>query len=128
MDCEDRVLGVLAGQPDDPEWGNVAAAASAALDEARVQCGFAADGFDHRRGTFAAVARGVSFGGGQTVCAPAMGGGYTLSVVCKVPGTLRNDETVANALTALCKNQAVQRIAGFGSSKQCEEWHAIFTD
>ena len=72
LDKEGRVCAFLAGRPGGPDWGGVSSRASEALQRMRllgVESGaFSSDDLDHRRGNFLAVASGVSFGGGQTVC------------------------------------------------------------
>ena len=72
LDKEGRIVAFLAGRPDGPDWGGVSSRASEALQRMQllgVESGaFSSDDLDHRRGNFLAVASGVSFGGGQTVC------------------------------------------------------------
>lgn len=58
---------MLAGQPLDPSWGDVVKEANRAMGEAYRACSFTAEQKDHRRGEFATLARGVSFGGGRKV-------------------------------------------------------------
>ena len=64
---DERVFGVCAGHPDDPDWHKV----HKALADAICKCGqsvkFPKDAQEHRRGKFGAQACGVSHGGGQTV-------------------------------------------------------------
>lgn len=67
LDRQDRIVGVLVGRPDDPGWDAVAQEASRAMEEARKNCYFKKKDKDHRRGVFATLARGASFGGGQQV-------------------------------------------------------------
>lgn len=64
-------MAVLVGQLDDPNWKNVFKEALAVLLKV-FQLGsssgaFKEDDLSHRRGNFAAMAVGVSFGGGQKV-------------------------------------------------------------
>ncbi|KAI9069928.1 hypothetical protein FKP32DRAFT_1558742, partial [Trametes sanguinea] len=99
LDMRRRVVGVLAGRPDDPSWSEVAAQASAALEAILPEHNTKRDHGDHRRGGFIALACGVSFGGGQ-----------------KTPGRLVNTSQNAKALASLCEHAAFKRIAGFGSS------------
>ena len=72
VDSSDRIIVVLAGRPKDPTWDHVVAGASAAMEGVR-KAGQKSGSFrdkdlSHRRGEFVALAAGVSFGGGQTVC------------------------------------------------------------
>ncbi len=67
VDKGDRVVGVLAGHPLDSSWGDVVKEANRAMGEAYKACSFTAEQKDHRRGQFATLACGVSFGGGRKV-------------------------------------------------------------
>ena len=63
IDKEDRIIAVLAGQPDDPGWDAVHQSATDLLDGCR---GKMKQG-THRRGRYPMLSSGISFGGGQTV-------------------------------------------------------------
>ena len=65
---QDRVVGVLAGHPDSPEWPAVVEEARIAMENALHACGMQQGPDTHRRGAFTTLACGVSFGGGQKVC------------------------------------------------------------
>jgi hypothetical protein len=70
-DSEGRIFVILAGRPTDPDWDEVMEGVVKALTNARKQ-GFAKGVFNrenvnHRRGLFAVLGDGVSFGGGQRV-------------------------------------------------------------
>lgn len=67
VDKGDRVVGVLAGHPVDSSWDAVVKEANRAMGEAYQACSFTTEQKDHRRGQFATLARGVSFGGGRKV-------------------------------------------------------------
>lgn len=67
VDRDDRVVGVLAGRPQDPSWDETTQEATRAMCEAYASCRFKKTNVKHRRGEFATLARGVSFGGGRTV-------------------------------------------------------------
>lgn len=80
IDKKRRVLGILAGHADDPNWQrDVVEPASALLEQIR-QEGDASGAWsqkqhDARRGDFISLTTGVSYGGGQQVlcfrpCAP----------------------------------------------------------
>ncbi len=66
-DDEGRVITVLAGQPEDPDWESVHTSASDLLEQSRGKCTFSQKQWKHRRGCYSALSVGISFGGGQTV-------------------------------------------------------------
>jgi hypothetical protein len=73
LDRKERVIATLVGQPDDPQWEDAVNAATEVMQDVE-QMGasmdlFSEESLHHRRGEFLAVPVGVSFGGGQTVCA-----------------------------------------------------------
>jgi hypothetical protein len=53
---------LLAGHPNDRDWGKVNESAASEMEEARVQC----KENDHRRGNFNTLRYGISHGGGRT--------------------------------------------------------------
>lgn len=67
LDKEGLVVGVLAGQPRDPDWDRVHNEAFEALGSAasRIRCH--PKEVTNRRGPFPTLAYGISFGGGQQV-------------------------------------------------------------
>lgn len=67
LDRDNRVVALFAGQPNDPDWAAVASEASRAMTAAAQRCSFKKGDRDHRRGMFATLALGISFGGGRTV-------------------------------------------------------------
>ncbi|KAI0323290.1 hypothetical protein GY45DRAFT_1349836 [Cubamyces sp. BRFM 1775] len=93
-----RIVALLAGRPNGEDWDSVAAEADEAMGKAAGECRFKSEDCDHRRGRFAALARGISFGGGRAI-----------------PGTISNSRRNERALRALCQHRAMLRIAGFGS-------------
>ncbi|KAI9058718.1 hypothetical protein FKP32DRAFT_1680442 [Trametes sanguinea] len=99
LDRDGRVIALLAGHPQDPQWGATVEAANCAMEEAYRDCTFTREDKVHRRGTFATLARGVSFGGGRTT-----------------PGNISNSKKNEAALRRLCDNHAIKRLAGFGTS------------
>ncbi|KAH9856696.1 hypothetical protein C2E23DRAFT_866065 [Lenzites betulinus] len=99
VDTHGRIIGVLAGRPNDPTWDGVVKEANRAMKEARAACSFRRADMAHRRGSYATLARGVSFGGGQ-----------------RAPRGLNNSANNEQALAALCNNPAIRRIAGFGNN------------
>lgn len=74
LDKEGRIMVVLVGRPPEKPgtkpWCQVAEDAALQMGEARAAAGIRAT--PHRRGRFAVVATGVSLGGGQRACLPAM--------------------------------------------------------
>ncbi|KIY48382.1 hypothetical protein FISHEDRAFT_43396, partial [Fistulina hepatica ATCC 64428] len=75
VDSAGRVVGVLAGQPDDPAWGQVHESVAAALEKARLQLNMRRrkkkkkGKNSHRRGDFAVLNDGIAHGTGQMVSA-----------------------------------------------------------
>jgi len=71
LDKEERIIAVLVGQPDDPQWGDTINAAAEVMREVERLGGsmdlFTEKNLHHRRGEFLAIPAGVSFGGGQMV-------------------------------------------------------------
>lgn len=71
LDKKERIIAVLVGQPEDPQWRDTINAAAKVLQEVErlgaEESLFAEKWLDHRRGEFLAVPVGVSFGGGQKV-------------------------------------------------------------
>lgn len=67
MDSEGRIIGLLAGRPRGEEWDQVVAGATKAIERTAKKCSFSEGEAKGRRGVFAALSVGISFGGGQTV-------------------------------------------------------------
>ncbi|KAI0054623.1 hypothetical protein BV25DRAFT_1939900, partial [Artomyces pyxidatus] len=108
LDRRRRIIAVLAGRPKDREgrdpsehWAAVASRTAAAFEKARVDHPKALKAKDlkHRRGQFAAVASGVSYGGGQTR-----------------PGNLQHSAATNAMLAELLANPDLGRIAGHQSA------------
>ncbi|KAJ7167289.1 hypothetical protein C8R43DRAFT_877332 [Mycena crocata] len=100
LDCEGRIIAVLLGTPDDPDWEDVIKEAS---DELRYARRYAKhhglwSHMRHRRGWYFSITAGVSFGGGQ-----------------RRPGNLRNNRRIRRLLRRLLRNKAIRRIMGFQS-------------
>ncbi|KAI0665779.1 hypothetical protein C8Q78DRAFT_1072795 [Trametes maxima] len=111
LDGQGRVIAVLAGQPEDPSWSKVIEQANAAMRTARSKCTIDAAHHVHRRGVFATLARGFSFGGGR-----------------KVPGPIVNSPQNEDALAELCQSSAMKRLAGYGHSMLASYAPAIFAN
>ncbi|KAK0237084.1 hypothetical protein EDD85DRAFT_770799 [Armillaria nabsnona] len=94
MDKEGRVIGVLAGQPDDPGWDEVHQSTTDLLDASH---GKMKQG-THRRGRYPILSSRISFGGGQTF-----------------PQNLHNEGPTAHILTTLINHIAFICLAGFAS-------------
>ncbi|KJA18009.1 hypothetical protein HYPSUDRAFT_145652, partial [Hypholoma sublateritium FD-334 SS-4] len=99
VDRDGRVIAVLAGHPNDVDWGTVQRTAHSAILSAKTRTRFMKKATRHRRGDYPAAAVGISFGGGQ-----------------KSPGNLRHEERNAAELNGLLKHDSIRRIAGFASS------------
>jgi hypothetical protein len=69
MDRENRVIGVLAGQPIDPSWTKACNNAAAILGRLAEWAVPSAKDVESRRGIFPTIAYGISLGNGQTVSA-----------------------------------------------------------
>lgn len=68
VDSDKRVIGILGGEPRDPNWKNeVTTPLTEAFREGAKAALFTSDQKNHRRGNFAALASGISYGGGQRV-------------------------------------------------------------
>ncbi|KAJ6521651.1 hypothetical protein DFH09DRAFT_1251093 [Mycena vulgaris] len=95
IDSEGRIIAVLAGQPDRAEYRAAAIAAFHAIRDAGQEARFPSAMREHRRGLFAAINVGLSYGKGQ-----------------KVPCWLDNKEytPIADKLLA---NRSIGRLAGF---------------
>lgn len=101
MDGQNRVIGLLAGNPGDSDWDLMAAEAADALEKARELCHFPAQKKEKRnRGNFHSLACGVSFGGGQ-------------KKPMNVKNTPRN-QAVLNHLNGL---RCFKRVSGFSTSR-----------
>ncbi|KAJ7602797.1 hypothetical protein DFH06DRAFT_1351030 [Mycena polygramma] len=69
VDAHGRIIAILLGRPEDPDWDDVVRDAAKAMERAR-RAGYASGAFrskdtEHRRGRYAVLSAGVSFGGGQ---------------------------------------------------------------
>lgn len=72
VDSEDRVIGILGGQPKNAEeWERVCREAAEALENSRGSCSFSDKQVKHRRGAFPALAVGIAHGDGTLVSSPA---------------------------------------------------------
>ncbi|KAJ6524637.1 hypothetical protein DFH09DRAFT_1286332 [Mycena vulgaris] len=103
LDAHGRIIAILLGRPEDPDWDDVVRDAIKAMNRAR-RAGFASGAFrardtKHRRGSYAVLSTGVSFGGGQ-----------------KRPGNLVNSAKRQKIINYLLRNKSLRRLAGFQSS------------
>jgi hypothetical protein len=69
MDREQRIIGVLGGQPRSKDWANVCNNAFVVLDRLSKRVVPSAADIKSRRGIFPTIAYGISLGNGQTVSA-----------------------------------------------------------
>ncbi|KAI0743713.1 hypothetical protein C8Q80DRAFT_1106888, partial [Daedaleopsis nitida] len=66
VDDQGRIIALLAGRPaDDAGWAQVNQEAQCAFERAREEYRFKDSQVDHRRGTYAAITSGISYGSGQ---------------------------------------------------------------
>ncbi|KAJ7666307.1 hypothetical protein B0H17DRAFT_898850, partial [Mycena rosella] len=101
VDEQGRIVAVLLGRPEDPDWDYVVRQAFKAMRHARCRARAAGmwTAFSHRRGNYLALTTGVSFGGGQLR-----------------PGNLRNTRFFRRLIKRLLTNKYIRRLAGFQSS------------
>ncbi|TFY80626.1 hypothetical protein EWM64_g3386 [Hericium alpestre] len=100
-DPRGRIVSVLPGRPQGPEWDVVTEEATVAFEEGEKESRrwSTTDLVDGRRGDFLALDTGISYGGGP-----------------QVAGNLRNSGPMQRIIDKLLATPALQRIAGFGSS------------
>ncbi|KAF8176653.1 hypothetical protein K438DRAFT_1908668 [Mycena galopus ATCC 62051] len=98
LDCNGRIIAVLAGRPAGEDYRAAAAAAFCAIRDAGAEARFPASMRKHRRGLFAAINVGLSYGKGQ-----------------QVPSWLHNEEYDALA-DGLLANSYLNRLASFADS------------
>jgi hypothetical protein len=99
LDRQGRLVGILAGRPDDEFWPKLSRDGAEELEEARGRCKVSAKGHRHRRGQYVALQCGVSHGGGQTK-----------------PGNLRNDSPNDEIVADLNSKEPFRRMSGFATS------------
>jgi len=103
LDKDERIIAVLAGQPDDPLWKDTVNTAAEVMQHVEQQGTsvelFTEESLHHRRGEFLAIPTGVSFGGGQTA-----------------PGNLVHTAAMRQLIRLLLQSHSIKRIAGFQSS------------
>ncbi|KAJ6473442.1 hypothetical protein C8R47DRAFT_987457 [Mycena vitilis] len=97
IDCHGRIIAVLVGQPKDPTYATAVKAAYSTITQEGLAARFPADMRKHRRGLFAAINVGLSYGKGQTA-----------------PSWLRND--YAELTDRLLADKNVIRMATFASA------------
>ncbi|KAJ7096926.1 hypothetical protein C8R44DRAFT_683670 [Mycena epipterygia] len=103
LDDKGRIIAILLGMPEDPEWPNVVKEALkdliCARRTARRYGAWCPGSTFHRRGDYLPLTSGVSFGGGQ-----------------KRPGNLVNSRILRRIIRRLLRSKSLRRIAGFQSS------------
>jgi hypothetical protein len=73
LDSEDRVIGILGGQPKNAkEWERVSREAAEALEDTRGSCSFSDKQVNHCHGAFPALAVGIAHGDGTIVSYPTL--------------------------------------------------------
>lgn len=121
LDKEERIIAVLVGQPDDPQWSDTIDAATGVMQEVEQLGGsmdlFAEKCLHHRRGEFLAIPAGVSFGGGQMVLVwHRLFNTQLISFSLQKPGNLVHTQAMRQLIRRILQSHSVRRIAGFQSS------------
>ncbi|KAJ7080780.1 hypothetical protein B0H15DRAFT_953377 [Mycena belliarum] len=98
VDAQGRVFAVLVGQPRDTEWAAAVNDAYSAIDEEGTAADFPSHMRKHRRGLFAALNVGISYGKGQ-----------------RVPSRFLHSSAHTSLLNRLLGNPAIIRMANFAS-------------
>ncbi|KAJ7159362.1 hypothetical protein C8R43DRAFT_882012 [Mycena crocata] len=101
VDKSGRIFAVLAGQPRDPTYATAVARVFATVMQEGADARFSYEMRHHRRGLFAAINVGLSYGKGQTAPAWLQNGTYTAMIA------------------RLLRNQDVGRMATFASASFC---------
>ncbi|KAK7029973.1 hypothetical protein R3P38DRAFT_3188898 [Favolaschia claudopus] len=104
LDCDGRIIAILLGRPEEEdEWDEVIARLVELFNRVRrsgeKSRAFRPKDLSHRRGRFAILASGVSFGGGQ-----------------QRPGNLSQSKKRGRLVQTMLNDDALQRVAGFQSS------------
>ncbi|KAJ6449253.1 hypothetical protein C8R47DRAFT_999271, partial [Mycena vitilis] len=112
VDKEGRIIAVLGGRPNDPEYLRLTEQAARELEAARSDLKFRPNQQGGRRGAFSSVSAGISFGGGQ-----------------QSPGNLCLPSATALTFQRLFSLACFFRIAGF-ANRLFQTWnpavHALF--
>ncbi|THU92409.1 hypothetical protein K435DRAFT_605584, partial [Dendrothele bispora CBS 962.96] len=99
LDSQDRVVAVLAGRPQAPNWEGLVSEAADAIARAGEQLHFTDKQLNNGRGEFPAIAIGVSFGGGR-----------------REPGNFSQSSAASlTLLTSLLALQCFQSLSGFAN-------------
>ncbi|SJL15741.1 uncharacterized protein ARMOST_19246 [Armillaria ostoyae] len=99
VDRQGRVISVLAGHPEDPDWDAVHKEGADTLENLRTQCRLSDDQRKHWRGHYGALSFRISYGSGQTHLQ-----------------NLHHNDANTTVLLTLINCVAFLRLAGFGSS------------
>ncbi|KAJ7145934.1 hypothetical protein C8R44DRAFT_578679, partial [Mycena epipterygia] len=110
IDNQGRIIAVLAGQPRNTKFCEAASRAFYAIRDAGSEARFPASMRRHRRGLFAAITVGLSYGKGQTV-----------------PCWIHNKEYTGLA-EGLLANADVGRLTGFADGVSPSPFHRSFTN
>ena len=110
-----RIITVLAGHPNDPNWDNLHQDAADMLENFCVQCKFSDNQRKHRHGRFPALSYGISYSGGQTVCLLLFVIPISLISYPQHPQNLHHNKDNTAVLITLVNNLAFMRLAGFAS-------------
>ncbi|KAI9056573.1 hypothetical protein FKP32DRAFT_1586074, partial [Trametes sanguinea] len=99
LDKNGRVFAVLAGRPQDCHWDTINSNLQDLFERARDAYSLDEKQTDHRRGTYAAIGAGISFGGGQ-----------------QRVSNLAQSKHNRGVTDILLRHPGVRRVANFGSS------------
>lgn len=101
VDTDGRLIVLLAGRPrNDPTWSRDVEDAVQSLAVVEEEFRLRGEKLDHRRGHYAYLGTGVSFGGGQTF-----------------PSNLQNPAWKQDLINRLVNRECWRRIAGFGNGE-----------
>jgi hypothetical protein len=130
VDSEDRVIGILGGQPKNAkEWEKICKEAVEALENGRGLCTFLDKQLNHGRGDFPAVAVGISHGNGTQVSGSPRGApSPPIPTFTQAPGVLSQGKN-AKVLGDLLGMSCFAKMAGFANCKGgrslCTLWELI---
>jgi hypothetical protein len=120
LDNHGRIIAILIGTPEDPDWDAVIADAVRELRRARRRCirrgVWRTSRPLHRRGRYIPLSTGVSLGGGQKVSAATPSSVPRSNIHLQRPGNIYHGPVRARIIQRVRRNPNVRRIMGFQSS------------
>lgn len=110
------MVAVLVGRPNDPAWDQVHQDAFRLLEESASHCHFTSKCRRHRRGNFAVLNAGISFGSGQDVRVSfTPPSAHSPMPNHQEPKTLCHSDARTQVLDRLLKSAPFSRLAGLAS-------------